>query len=192
MSESPSESGFVNRVNRGTESVAAEVDHRYRQELCRLVEREMNRCLRSREDPEDVVQTVFRTYFRRAALGEFHIKRCSELWALLAKITRRKILKRIEYHQAEKRTWNAEERLVAETRYAREPGAEDAAIAADLMRKILQGLEASYGEVFRLRLRGCTEHEIADQLKCTRAAVRYKMDRLRERLSALSKSDRDE
>ena len=50
--------------------------------------------LQQREDPEDVVQTVLRTYFRRAALGEFQIADSSDLWALLAKITRRKILKR--------------------------------------------------------------------------------------------------
>ena len=99
----PSEDEFLDRVNRGNPSVAAELDCRYRQRLCGLVQAAMDGNIRRREDPEDVVQTVLRTYFRRAALGEFHIADSSDLWALLAKITRRKILKRVEYHHAAKR-----------------------------------------------------------------------------------------
>src|SRR5208337_260130 len=108
MSAAPSEDDFLDRISRGSASAAAELDHRYRQRLCRLVQGALDCNIRQREDPEDVVQTVLRTYFRRAAQGEFQIADSSDLWALLAKITRRKILKRAEYHHAAKRRMGAE------------------------------------------------------------------------------------
>ena len=68
----------------------------YRARLCQLVEREMNRRFRRKEDPEDVVQSAFRTFYRRNAKGEFHIDSSVDLWRLLETITRHKILKHVE------------------------------------------------------------------------------------------------
>jgi RNA polymerase sigma factor (sigma-70 family) len=135
-----------------------------------------------------VVQTVFRTYFRRAAQGEFRISDTADLWALLTKITRRKILKRAEYHQADKRRPDAEDGSKDDRPDGRSPGPLDAAIAAELMEQALHGLDAQSVEVFQLRLAGCTEEEIADQLQCTRAIVRLKLKRIRERLTRLGVS----
>jgi RNA polymerase sigma-70 factor (ECF subfamily) len=159
------------------------LDHRYRQRLCRLVQRAWDWSIQRREDPEDVVQTVLRTYFRRAARGEFQIADSSDLWTLLAKITRRKILKRGEYHHASKRRMGAEAALPVDLGGGRDPDPEDAAIAAELVERTLHGLEPRAGEVFQLRLAGCTEKEIAAELVCTRAEVRLQLKRIRERLA---------
>jgi RNA polymerase sigma-70 factor, ECF subfamily len=185
MSATPSENDFLDRVSRGSPSAAVELDHRYRQRLCRLVQRALDSSLQQREDPEDVVQTVLRTYFRRAARGEFQIADSSDLWAVLATITRRKILKRAEYHHAAKRRRDAETGLPFNLGGGRDPAPADAAIAADLVARTLQGLEPRAGEVFQLRLAGCTEKEIAAELTCTRAEVRLQLKRIRERLRQL-------
>ncbi|MGO9115410.1 MAG: ECF-type sigma factor [Thermoguttaceae bacterium] len=157
MSATPSEDEFLDRLSRGNPSAAAELDHRYRQRLCRLVQSVLDCSIQQREDPEDVVQTVLRTYFRRAARGEFQIADSSDLWALLAKITRRKILKRTEYHHAAKRRMGTETVLPVDLGGGRDPEPADAAIAAELVERTLQGLEPRAGEVFQLRLAGCTE-----------------------------------
>jgi RNA polymerase sigma-70 factor (ECF subfamily) len=185
MPATSSDDEFLDRVSRGSPSVAAELDHRYRRRLCRLVQWVLDGSLQQREDPEDVVQTVLRTYFRRAALGEFQIADSSDLWALLAKITRRKILKRAEYHQAAKRGMGAETDLPFDLAGGRDPEPADAAVAAELVEKTLHGLEPRAGEVFQLRLAGCTETEIAAELLCTRAEVRLQLKRIRERLNQL-------
>jgi len=185
MSATPSEGEFIDRVSRGNPSAAAELDYRYRQRLCRLVQRALDRGIRQREDPEDVVQTVLRTYFRRAAQGEFQIADSSDLWALLAKITRRKVLNRAEYHHAAKRRMGAETALPCDLGGGRDPEPADAAIAAELVERTLHGLEPRAGEVFQLRLAGCTEKEIAAELTCTRAEVRLHLKRIRERLTVL-------
>ena len=86
-----------------------ELDEQYRARLCRLVEREMNRRFRRKEDPEDVVQSAFRTFYRRNAQGEFHIDSSVDLWRLLETITRHKILKHVEKLGAGKRDPKREE-----------------------------------------------------------------------------------
>jgi len=185
MSSTPSEDEFLDRVSRGNPSAAAELDRRYRQRLCRLVQGAFGGNIRRREDPEDVVQTVLRTYFRRAAQGEFQIADSSDLWALLAKITRGKVLKRAEYHHAAKRRMDAETDLPAELGGGRDPEPADAAIAAELVERTLQGLEPRAGEIFQLRLAGCTEKEIAVELSCTRAEIRLQLKRIQKRLLQL-------
>ena len=67
----------------------------------------------------------------------------------------------------------------------RDPEPADAAVAAELVEKTLHGLEPCAGEVFQLRLAGCTETEIAAELLCTRAEVRLQLKRIRERLNQL-------
>ena len=69
------------------------------------------------------------------------------------------------------------------------PTPEEAAIAADLMEEALAGLDETYVQVFHMRLQNCTEEEIAAKLGCTRAFVRTKLNRIRDRLQRLSDDD---
>ncbi len=163
-----------------------EIDEHYRGRLCRLVEREMNRRFRRKEDAEDVVQSAFRTFYRRSALGEFQIDSSGELWYLLETITRRKILKRVEKLAAGKRDAKREEYPEGDGLQGRLPTPEEAAIAADLMEKALAGLDETYVQVFHLRLQKCTEEEISAKLGSTRTIVRTKLNRIRVRLKKLS------
>ena len=183
MSEIPNR--FLDRLNQGTSSAVNELDGQYRARLCRLVEKEMNRRFKRREEPEDVVQSAFRTFYRRNALGEFHVNSSADLWRLLETIARRKLLKHIEYQNAESRNPKIEEYPEQIELFAKEPTPEDAAIAADLMEMALAGLNETYVKIFHLRLNNCTEEEIAQTLATTRAFVRGKLKRLRNRLEHL-------
>ncbi len=165
------------------ESIAEQCDDEYRSKLCRLVSREMNERFRRREDPEDVVQSAFRTFYRRNALGEFHFDSTADLWPLLATITRRKILKHAEKMTAGRRGLDREECRAGEELCDASPSPEEVAIAADLVERTLDGLDESYAAVFHGRLQNCTETEIAEQLGCTRALVRVKIQRIRDRLA---------
>ncbi|MGO8752691.1 MAG: RNA polymerase sigma factor [Thermoguttaceae bacterium] len=160
-------------------------DEHYRARLCRLVEREMNRRYRRKEDPEEVVESAFRTFYRRKAQGEFCIDSSVDLWRLLATITRRKILKHVEKMRAEKRDLKREEYPEGDDLPAQAPTPEEVAIAADLMEEALAGLDESYVTVFHMRLQNCTEEEIAANLGLTRSLVRTKLNRIRKRLQRL-------
>jgi RNA polymerase sigma-70 factor (ECF subfamily) len=164
---------------------SSELDDQYRARLCQLVEREMNRRFRRKEDPEDVVQSAFRTFYRRNALGEFHVDSSVDLWRLLETITRHKMLKYIEKNDAAKRDPKREEYPDGDELRGRDPTPEEAAMAADLLETALAGLDETYVKVLHMRLQNCTEEEIAAKLGCTRSFVRTKLDRVRDRLERL-------
>jgi RNA polymerase sigma-70 factor (ECF subfamily) len=185
--ESSTHENLILRLNAGAESAAADLDDAYRARLCRLVECEMNRRYRRREDAEDVVQSAFRSFYRRNAEGAFRIGSSADLWRLLAAVTRRKVLKHLERLNAEIRNPGREECLDGDTLFDRAPAPEEAAIATDLIVQALAGLDETYAKVFDLRLQNCTEAEIATTLGCTRTSVATKLQRLRDRLGRLSK-----
>ena len=63
--------------------------------------------LRAKVDPEDVLQSVCESFFRRHAEGEFSLKDWDSLWALLAVITLRKCALWQERFQTEGRNLDA-------------------------------------------------------------------------------------
>ena len=189
MTDSQYGDSIAARLKADEDLAAPELDERYRARLCQLVEREMNRRFRRREDPEDVVQSAFRTFYRRNAKGEFHIDTSVDLWRLLETITRHKMLKHVERLGAGKRNPKREEYAEEDDLRGRVPTPEEAAIAADLMEKALAGLDETYMKVLHMRLQKCTEEEIAANLSCTRAFVRSKLNRIRDRLQRLSGDD---
>lgn len=176
---------FLQHLQKNTQSAACELDARYRRKLCLLVALEMDSRLRRRESPEDVVQSALMTFFRRNSKGEFQFDHTGALQRLLIRITRRKILKHVEYHNAKCRNPDREVYPDVFEIYRHEPTPLEAAIAIDLIEQVFAGLEASYADVFQLRLEGRTQEEIAKTLGRTRAAVRYKLDRIRDRLKTV-------
>ena len=186
MSDIPPKASGDPRSHRLTNSAAAEIDEQYRSRLCQLVEHEMNRRFRGQEDPEDVVQSAFRTFYRRNAAGEFRIDSSADLWRLLVTITRHKILKHVEKLAAAKRSPEREEHREGDGLPGRNPTPEEAVIAADLIEWLLADLDESCGSVFALRvLQSHTEQEVADKLGCSRPQVRAKLERIHDRLERL-------
>ncbi len=192
MSDPDLSSDFFIRLNEGRESAAERLDRKYRGQLCQLVEREMGKRFASREDPEDPVQSAFKSLHRGIQEKRFRIDDSIGLWSLLVKIVRRKILKHVEYHNAQKRSPQKEAPLEGGWLPAREPRPEDAAHATDLIEQVLEGLQPPDPEIFLLRLEGCTRAEIAERVNCTEAAVRIKLDRIRDRLRRLLADDSDQ
>src|SRR3712207_1477794 len=78
---------LLERCRSGDQQAAAQLYGRYAQRLVRLAEQHLSRKLAGRLDGEDVVQSVFRTFFRRSAAGEFAIDGSAQIWRLLMKIT---------------------------------------------------------------------------------------------------------
>src|SRR6516165_12739042 len=94
---------LVGRLRNGDPQAAEEIFTRYAQRLTFLAEQQLSRKLAARLDGADVVQSVFRTFFRRSAAGEFRIDSSAELWRLLVQITLRKARAYGRQHTAEMR-----------------------------------------------------------------------------------------
>ncbi len=186
MTEPDSSSSFLIRLNAGTESAIEQVDRRYRERLCALVEREMGRRFAAREDAEDPVQSAMWSFYRGVREKRFQIDQSAALWRLLVKMTRTKVAKHVERNLAAKRRPTSETPVVDAELPGSEPDPADVVCAADLIERAIDGLEPPGPEIFRLRLEGCTRAEIAKQVRCTEASVRMTLDRIRDRLNRLT------
>jgi hypothetical protein len=67
----------------GDPDAARAVVDRYARRLAAVAAARLPAVARSKVDPEDVAQSVFRTFFRRHKAGQFHPEHRDALWALL-------------------------------------------------------------------------------------------------------------
>src|SRR4051794_17671645 len=97
------ESDLVRRLREGNDAAAREVFDRYVERLLGLAKRRIGARMNSRVDAEDVVQSVFRTFFSRMKNDQFEIHAEDDLFKLLVRITVHKTLRQIAHHKAAKR-----------------------------------------------------------------------------------------
>ena len=87
----------------GSESAAQTLFDRYCERLMRLAKRRIGQRMASRVDPEDVIQSAFRTFFVRVRNDEFTFDGEDDLFKLLVRLTVNKALRQIAHHRAAKR-----------------------------------------------------------------------------------------
>ena len=102
-----SDSSLVRRFRSGDDDAATKLYKRYAERLHRLAQRNTGLDLTPRFDAEDVVQSVFRTFFRRVRTGLYDLPAGDELWRLLLVISLNKIRTLAVYHRAQKRSVGA-------------------------------------------------------------------------------------
>jgi RNA polymerase sigma-70 factor (ECF subfamily) len=181
----------VQRHREGDSDAAAAIYAHYAERLSRLAHQHLSSKVAARVDEEDVVQSVFRTFFHRSARGEFQIDSRAQLWQLLVRITVMKARAKGRQHTAAKRDVRAEQPgedwlgAVA----AGEPGPEEAAVLMDEIEVLLRGLPALYCQVLQRRLEGHRVAEIAAGLGVSRQTVYRALHLLEERLDRRGSDD---
>jgi RNA polymerase sigma-70 factor (ECF subfamily) len=190
MTPGTSFAALMRRLEAGDAEAAALVYGRFCRRLLGLTRRQLHDRLRSKVDADDVVQSVFRTFFRRAAAREFDLDGEGALWALLAEITLRKCGRWSRHFAARKRGGlRAAPALDADGEGGpadpREPSPADAAALVDLVEQLLRGLGERERLICQLRLQGYEVAEIADQAGCSVATVFRKLDLIKSRLRRL-------
>jgi RNA polymerase sigma-70 factor (ECF subfamily) len=180
------------RLRAGDADAAATVFNRFAHRLIGLARAQLDDGIRRKEDPEDIVQSVYRSFFRRQRAGEFQLDSWESLWVVLTVITLRKCGNHIEYFHAARRDVAREARLppgeawkTLEAVAARDPTPSEAAVLAETVEELLRGLETFDREVLVLQLQGCTIPEISAQVTRAERTVRRAIERIRRRLSRL-------
>lgn len=190
MSDSISDNSLLRHLAERDEEAAQRIFDRYSRRLCQLAEQHLHQKLASRLDGEDVVQSVFRTFFQRSARGEFQVDPSGGLWCLLVTITLNKVRRQARWHQAEKRNVSREAALNSEDwteeMLARDPGQVEALILVDRMEHILQGQPPEHAEILSLRLEGVSRTEIGRRLKLSRQTVHRVLNALQKRMQLLN------
>ena len=145
--------------------------------------------LQHKIDPEDVVQSAYKSFFLR--YGETGQEEdTDQLWRLLTVITVRKCADRVRYHRAERRDMarevSAEPAADVPPAWSeaadREPTPEHAALLAETVEQLLLGLDADDRPILELSFQGYNTQEISQQLGRAERSVRRLRERVRKQL----------
>ncbi len=138
----------------------------------------------SRVDEEDIVQSVFRSFFRRNQGNEFYFDDSLDVRSLLAAMTYRKVINTIKHHHRDRRRTTCEQSSSTSDGSSqladRNPTPEELNILVDYLAWILNQLNSAQREMIQLRLEGYTVAEIADRVQLSQRTVKRALARARQ------------
>src|SRR6516162_8836480 len=146
MSDSFAE--FLARLHSRDDAAAQELFGRFAHQLIALALRHIDARLRHKVDPEDVVQSTFKSFFIRYGHGNLDVVNWNSLWGLLTLITVRKCAERAAYHRAECRDaarevslQRGDEAVAWQDPLGREPTPLEAAVLTETVEQLLSALD---------------------------------------------------
>ncbi|OYV86550.1 MAG: hypothetical protein B7Z73_11560 [Planctomycetia bacterium 21-64-5] len=189
---------LVARARSGDQEAAAELFNRFSRRLVMLASSRLDRLVRGRVDPEDVVQSAYRSFFARLADGQFSLDEWGEVWGLLVRITLRKCGHKLEHARAARRdaarevafSGSADDSGDGWQPIARNPTPVEALMLAETVESLLAGFDEREQEIVGLRLQGHTEREISESVGRGERTVRRVLERLRHRVERLREEER--
>ncbi len=189
---------FIEGLRSFDETVTFEFCERYGTALERLAGRHLVTGLRQRLDPEDVVQSVYRTFFRRASDGQFQLSDRSDLWRLLCVITLTKVRAQARRQLRQKRNINKEVRLDPSSGGKEGPGdpagagpsPDESAEFADQFDQVMASFTDEERRIVEFKLQERTNDEVAALVGCSERTVRRILKSMQERLEASLGDDR--
>lgn len=195
MSENDSFAVLMVRLRSGEDSAAREVFVRFASRLAGLARRHLDARLAVKVDPEDVVQSAYKSFFLRQREGGLDVGTWDGLWGLLTMITLRKCADRAAYYRADKRdvgretaTGNPEDSAPAVVDLAldREPLPDEAAALAETVESLFRAIDdPDERAILELSLQGHTATEISERLGRAERSVRRLREHIRKRLERM-------
>ena len=181
-----SDGSLLRRYREGEEEAATALYLRYARRLRALAARRTEGDLTGRFDADDVVQSVFRTFFQAVRRRAYDVPPGGEIWGLLLVLALNKIRNQVEHHRAAKRDvrqTSADPDLVCQHALSRDEH------ATVFLRMVLDEQMAELPEssrtIVRMRMEGYELGEIAEQAgRCRRTVERVLRD-FRDRLAGL-------
>jgi RNA polymerase sigma-70 factor (ECF subfamily) len=148
-------------------------------------------------DPEDVLQSVFRSFFVRQADGQFELESWDSLWSLLTILTLRKCRYRVRLFRTARRdvrrelapiTAAEDDSLIGWEAIAREPTPAEAALLAETVEQLFRGLDSEDRRIVELSLQGYKPAEISVQTNRAERTVYRLLERIKGKLERLNRS----
>jgi RNA polymerase sigma-70 factor (ECF subfamily) len=185
MSEELESRILVDRCRMGDGEAARLLFARYVDRLVAVARRRLSQPLQGRVDPEDIVQSVFRTFFSRVQGGQFQLDQQNDLCKLLMRITVNKTLRQVAYQKAAKRDPSQEAHPEAGERehvlqlLARDPAPEEAVAFLDQLEHFLGQLAPDDRRILEMRMQGYSNEEICQELDTYDRKIRRVLERIR-------------
>jgi RNA polymerase sigma-70 factor (ECF subfamily) len=186
MNPEPDFQHFITRLRAGDERACDEIFQRYVGKLITVARRRLDARLQRKVDPEDIVQSVFKSFFAHGADGSLVPNDPEHLWALLVTITDRKCSKWLRHFEAARRTLRRE--TAGQIDYdalARDPTPSDAAILNELVEQLLNSFDEREREIVARHLQNETVKQIREGLGCSERTIFRVQERARKRLRRL-------
>ena len=164
---------------------------RYFSELLILARNHLSARIRSREDEEDVLQSMYKSFCTRHRRGDFDLASRDELWNLLVQITLRKARNTANRHLRGKRDVRREQAgpghggldeptgSILDQIDSDGPTPAEAALLNEALEHRFQMLnDPGLRQIAVWKLEGYTNQEIAGRLDCTLRTVQRKLERI--------------
>ena len=183
-----SDQSLVVRLRSGDDQAATEVYERYAKRVFGLVHQQMAERLKALVQPEDIVQSVFKSVFRGINSGAYDAPAGGTLWQLMAIVAVHKVRRNARRRNAMKRDAQRTQSFDAienfDTADSCTPEEFESAI-----REAIEGLKESEQEVVILRVQGFSVEEISGKLQRSRRTIERCLNAIREKmLSSLEDS----
>jgi RNA polymerase sigma-70 factor (ECF subfamily) len=181
---------LVARWRAGDEQAAAELVQRYTTRLIALARSRLSGSVAHQVDPEDIVQSAYRSFFTEARRDSIELEPNGDLWQLLVTITLHKLHNQVKRVTAQKRAAQKEHLFGSEDSLlgiqtvplAGDPSPVEALALVELLEQVMRSLEPTERRILEMRLQGHTLTEVAAAVQCSERTVRRAMSGIRERL----------
>ena len=181
---------LVARWRQGDQQAAAELFQRHVHRLVALAQARLSAKMAQRIDPEDVVQSAYRSFFAGTRDGRYDLQRGGDLWQLLVTITLHKLQNQVRHNLAQKRAMDQEQSIdqprdLCESpapMLAQEPSPLEAVTLIDEVEHLMRSLDSNQRQILQLRLQGHDLREIANQTQCSHRTVCRVLERVRGQL----------
>jgi RNA polymerase sigma factor (sigma-70 family) len=194
MSLSASFADLLERLRKRDNDAATEVVRRFTGRLIGLARARLNPKLRSKVGPEDIVQSVFNTVFKRLSKGQFDLGGWDSFWLLLARVTARRCGRWAQRYSSQSRNIareialgrredqeNAPEQELA----APDPTPEEAAELVEVIERLMRKLNARHRPILALALEGQTVAQISERVEYSERTVERVLHKVYEQLEAM-------
>jgi RNA polymerase sigma-70 factor (ECF subfamily) len=183
-----SDHSLLLRLRGGNDHAATEIYLRYAQRLRALARARCSADLARRIDVEDIVQSVFSSFFRGVNQGHYDVPVGEELWKLLLTIALNKIRGQGNYHHAAKRDIRltaGEQGLHEADRHCPRQDETELAILQMVIEEALEHFPEPHRAIVLLRIEGYEAAEIAERTQRSRRTVERVLQGFRRRLAAI-------
>lgn len=181
-----SDRSLLRRLRRGEDHAATALYLRYAHRLLALTRTQASTELQRQTEPEDIVQSVFLSFFRKAAAGMYDVPEGEELWNLFLVITLNKIRAKGKFFRAGRRDVRRQEPGGAATQDLA-AGDDEQALAEleEVVKGLIAALPEKFGEIVEMRIAGHDIDEIARVTRRSRRTVERTLQEFRTQLKAM-------
>lgn len=190
----PTDRSLLVRLREGSQDAATLLYRRYAQRLRDLAKAQCSADLAKVVEPDDIVQSVFGSFFRAAREGVYQLPDGEELWKLFLVISLNKIRARARYHGAARRDLartvaGAGFDITLETVATADEAAET--LLQMTVDEALDRLPPQHRQAIRLRVEGYEVAEIASRIGRSLRSTERLLQESRERLADLLTPDEE-